>query len=271
MDTNDLAQRDFKYGDRFGLEGGSTDMGETDSLRATALLETVRRRAPRVHCLTNSVVRNFTANTLLALGVVPSMTSDDDEVEEFVRTAGSLLVNLGMLDQGISSAIERAISAARSRNKPWVLDPVFVDRSNKRRDFALECLAAGPSVLRLNPAEASALGRTALQDAVDAGTIVAMSGTTDHIYGSGRQADIATGHPLMAKITGTGCALGAVLAAFLTISDDRFEAVASGSIIFGSAGAIAGAKAEGPGSFQYLFLDTLHRLSEEDMRQERIR
>ncbi len=255
----------------YRTESGGIGMGETDSLRATALLETVRRRAPKVHCLTNSVVRNFTANTLLALGVVPSMTSDIDEVEDFVRTTGSLLVNLGMLDQGVSASIERAIAIAKSRQKPWVLDPVFVDRSNKRRDFALECLKAGPAVLRLNPAEASALGRTALQDAVDTGTIVAMSGSTDHIYGNGRQADIATGHSLMTKVTGTGCALGAVLAAFLTISDDRFEAVASGSIIFGSAGAIAGAKADGPGSFQSLFLDTLNSLSEEDMTRERIR
>ena len=41
---------------------------------AADLLERVRRTAPRVHCITNAVAQHFTANVLLALGAVPSMT-----------------------------------------------------------------------------------------------------------------------------------------------------------------------------------------------------
>lgn len=248
-----------------GSERVSAPMSETESLRAWALLETVRHRAPRIHCLTNDVVRNFTANTLLALGAVPSMTVDPDEVTSFVETSGALLINVGVLDSAMKDAITVALDAAQARNKPWVLDPVFVDRSPKRRDFALECLARVPSILRLNPAEASSLGRTALQEVVDSGTIVALSGAVDHVYGHGKQADISTGHPYMAMVTGSGCALGATLAAFLTISDDRFEAAAAGSIVFGKAGSIAGDKSSGPGTFPAHFLDALNGLCEEDL------
>ena len=35
---------------------------------AAALLERLRARSPRVHCITNAVAQNFTANVLLAVG-----------------------------------------------------------------------------------------------------------------------------------------------------------------------------------------------------------
>ena len=38
----------------------------------------IRGRAPRVHCTTNSVAQQFTANVLLAAGAVPSMTISVD-------------------------------------------------------------------------------------------------------------------------------------------------------------------------------------------------
>ncbi len=41
---------------------------------AADMLERLRARRPRVHCITNAVAQNFTANMLLAAGAVPSMT-----------------------------------------------------------------------------------------------------------------------------------------------------------------------------------------------------
>jgi hypothetical protein len=35
----------------------------------------LKMQGPRVHCITNSVVQNLTANTLLAVGAVPSMST----------------------------------------------------------------------------------------------------------------------------------------------------------------------------------------------------
>ena len=44
-----------------------------------AVIARVRDWAPLVHCITNTVAQNFTANVLTALGAVPSMTIHADE------------------------------------------------------------------------------------------------------------------------------------------------------------------------------------------------
>src|SRR4030081_1870932 len=105
------------------------------------ILARIRARRPRVHCITNAVAQNFTANMLLAAGAVPSMTIASDEIADFVARADALLVNLGTLDPERRGAIEIAIAAAGER-APWILDPVFVDRSVPRAGFG-SALGAG--------------------------------------------------------------------------------------------------------------------------------
>ncbi len=63
---------------------------------AAELLARMRARAPRIHCITNAVAQNFTANALLAAGCVPSMTLSPEEIGPFVASAQGLLVNLGL-------------------------------------------------------------------------------------------------------------------------------------------------------------------------------
>src|SRR5215510_2077359 len=94
---------------------------------AAALLAKIRARQPRVHCITNTVAQAFTANTLLAAGATPSVTTAPEEVAGFVASADNLLVNLGTLDRERRDAIGFALDAAATRRLPWVLDPVFVD------------------------------------------------------------------------------------------------------------------------------------------------
>src|SRR6185312_12377262 len=112
-----------------------------------------RMFAPRVHCITNGVAQNFTANVLLAAGGVPSMTLSPEEVSAFVAGAQALLVNLGTFDAERREAASLAVAAATRNQLPWVLDPVFVDRAPPRAAFALELIGLGPSVVRLNQAE----------------------------------------------------------------------------------------------------------------------
>src|SRR5262245_1841718 len=96
---------------------------------AADIVERLRQRRPRVHCITNAVAQNFTANVLLAAGCVPSMTIARSEVAAFVTRADALLVNLGTFDAERQQASLAAIAAAGKARKPWVLDPVFIDRS----------------------------------------------------------------------------------------------------------------------------------------------
>ena len=100
------------------------------------ILARLRATNPRVHCITNAVAQNFTANVLLAAGALPSMTVDPAEVAEFVARADALLVNLGTLNRDRREAAEIAIEQVTDERRPWVLDPVFVDRSEPRTAFA---------------------------------------------------------------------------------------------------------------------------------------
>src|ERR1700686_1109940 len=98
---------------------------------AADVLARIRSRAPRVHCITNSVAQAYTANMLLAAGAIPSMTIAREEIAAFVAGADALLVNLGTFDAERRAAIDVALGAIgqggmEQRRKPWVLDPVFI-------------------------------------------------------------------------------------------------------------------------------------------------
>ena len=231
-----------------------------------ALLERLRARGPRVHCITNSVAQNFTANALLAAGCVPSMTLSSDEIGDFVASSEALLVNLGTFDRERRKATERAVEAARRDAIPWVLDPVFVDRAAGRASFANLLLTRSPAVLRLNRAEFTALANAqpaecALASFADEhDVVVAVSGETDVVTEGTRVGKVANGHALMAKVTAMGCAASALVAACLAVEADAWRATVGALIIVGVAGELAGETAQGPGSFAVGFIDALHRL-----------
>jgi len=233
---------------------------------AAVLLDSLRARSPRVHCITNSVAQNFTANVLLAAGCVPSMTLSSEEIGDFVAGAHALLVNLGTFDCERRTAAERAVEAARRGTIPWVLDPVFVDRAPARATFANLLIGRAPKVLRLNRAEFAALaGGEPTESALAAyarghGVTIGLSGATDWIADGERLATVANGHVLMAKVTAMGCAASALVAACLAVEPDTWRATASALTIIGVAGELAGARAEGPGSFAVAILDALHKL-----------
>ncbi len=233
---------------------------------AAELLARVRARAPRIHCITNAVAQNFTANALLAAGCVPSMTLSPEEISPFVASAQALLVNLGTLDSERRKATMIAIDSAAAHKLPWVLDPVFVDRTPPRAAFARQLLTRSPAVLRLNHAEFAALsanaptGDAAMAFARTNKVVVALSGETDLITDGERFAAISNGHPLMAKVTAMGCAGSAIVAACLSIEPDAFRATSTALLIMGVAGELAAEKSAGPGSFAAAIIDTLYCL-----------
>lgn len=233
------------------------------------LIDRLRERQPRVHCITNAVAQNFTANVLLALGALPSMTIAPDEVAAFAARSDALLVNLGTFDAERRAAVDAALAEASKAGKAWVLDPVLIDRSPPRADYARRLLSNRPAAIRMNAAEFSELaGALAPPDfAKRQRGVVAITGTTDVVTDGERTAQIGNGHPLMARITAMGCAESAVIAGALALEPDPFKAVAAALLIFGVAGDIAGENANGPGSFGVHFLDALFSLDPETIRQ----
>ena len=266
------------------------DLSPDDVVSASAeLLARLRARglcgkSPRVHCVTNAVAQNFTANVLLAFGAVPSMTLSGEEIGAFVGRSDALLINLGTFDRERRAATAIALDTAMRHGLPWVLDPVFVDRAPQRAAYARELIFMKPKAIRLNAAEFAALAQApnpakaeaqaqtkAEAEAEGEGVVayaraydvtVGLSGATDLIADGSRAMTVGNGDPLMAKVTAMGCAASALVAACLAVEPDAFLATVAAMLMVGIAGEQAAASARGPGSFAVAILDALYGLDE---------
>lgn len=254
-------------------------MREPDRLQSTLdiaaacadVIERVRARSPRVHCITNAVAQNFTANVLLAAGARPSMTISPEEVGSFVASGDALLVNLGTFDAARRAAADTAIERATEEGVPWVLDPVLIDRSQPRAAYAADLVTRGPRAIRLNRAEFTALasatpdGEALRRYARDARTVIGLTGETDIVTDGARVATIRNGHPLMARVTAMGCVASALVAACLAVEGDAWLATTAALLALGVAGEVAAAHAHGPGSFAIEILDALDGLDRDGL------
>ncbi|MDO5661635.1 MAG: hydroxyethylthiazole kinase [Brachybacterium sp.] len=260
----------------------TTPPGAETALRPA--LTAVRTRGPLVHCITNTVVQQVTANVLLAIGAAPAMVDHPEEAPLFAGVASGLLVNLGTVSPDQAEAARAAARAANDGGTPWVLDPVAVGTLPVRTPLAHDLAAAGPSAIRGNASEIAALaGAGAGGRGVDAtdtvedvlpaaqelaertGAVVAVSGPRDVIVSAGRTTWLTSGHELMPRVIGTGCALGAGIAAALGATADDGDVSAHDAVLaahahLGAAGTVAGRTAHGPGSFGVSWLDALDAL-----------
>ena len=239
---------------------------------AWAALERVRTGRPRVHVLTSPVAMAISANALLAVGAIPSMTQDPEAVADFVAGTAALVVNLGMLDPLRRAAIPPAVAAARAHGRPWLLDPVKVDRAGGRHRFAVDLMGQGPAAIRANRGEAALLAGGDDPAAYGAlarrhGSVLAVTGATDTVTDGRRVAILRNGHPLMDRVTAVGCAASALAGAFLDVEPDPFAALRAALLVYGVAGEIAGGIARGPGGFEAQLLDALYGLDESTLKR----
>lgn len=253
--------------------------------KAADNLRALRQTKPLIHNITNFVVMNYTANALLACGASPVMAHAENEVEEMVAYAGALVLNIGTLTDAWVAAMLKAGRRASALGKPIVLDPVGSGATSLRTETAKSILTwTKVSVVRGNASEILSLaGRDAATKGVDAtdsmedagraagalarelGTTLAITGPTDLVTDGRRTLVIEGGHGLMPCVTGTGCSASALVGAFLAVDPDPVSAAATALAFFGLAGERAGARSEGPGSFQIHLLDTLYNLTPEEL------
>ncbi|MBN1665055.1 MAG: hydroxyethylthiazole kinase [Deltaproteobacteria bacterium] len=248
-------------------------------------VQTIRQKAPLIHNITNYVVMNYTANALLAVGASPVMAHAEEEVEDMVNIAGALVINIGTLSSHWIKSMFRAANEAGKRNIPIILDPVGAGATGYRTRITREFMeTVPPTVIRGNASEilailkddaktkgvdSTASSNDALRDAREInrtyGSIVCISGKTDYIISADHTVKVMNGHPMMTRVTGMGCTATAICGAFAAVNTQTSAAVAEAMAVMGIAGELAVAKAEGPGSLQYHFLDALYALSHEDI------
>jgi len=251
-------------------------------------LAAVRDKRPLVHNITNFVVMNFTANALLAMGASPVMAHAAGEVEEMVSLAGALVLNIGTLTEEWVESMIRAGRKAFACKIPVVLDPVGSGATTLRTRSARRIIAeTRPTVVRGNASEVLSLtdasSKTRGVDsahsvgaataaarslALELGATLAITGPEDLVTDGTRVVRITNGHPLMARVTGTGCAATVIIGAFLAVDPDPVGATATALAYFGLAGEVAARHAAAPGSFMIQMLDALYTITPEQLEEE---
>lgn len=94
---------------------------------------------------------------------------------------------------------------------------------------------------------------------------MAVSGPIDHITDGDRLVRVGNGHPWLTRVTGVGCALGALMAGFAASVEDPLVAAAAATAMLTVAADLAAAGRRGPGSFAVALLDELSLLSPETL------
>ena len=260
----------------------------------------VWEQTPLVHCITNYVTVHDVANVLIACGGSPIMSDEPMDVPDIQAICGGLLVNIGTLNARSISAMGTAAEVARRLGHPIVLDPVGAGASQLRTKTASQVLeAGGVACVRGNVSEVRALasGSTtthgvdaAPDDAVRddnlaemaaylrelsaaCGSVVAASGAIDLVSDAERTFAVRNGHARMASITGSGCMLSGVVAAYVVANpDERLEAVTCALAMYGLAGERAAARAEregvGNATFSNYLIDAVSLMDAASVAQE---
>lgn len=252
----------------------------------------VRQKAPLIHNITNYVTVNDCANMLLACGGSPIMADDLEDAVEITAICGGLNINIGTLNQQTIPAMFAAGKRANELGHPVVLDPVGAGASHLRTDTALRLMQEVKfTVIRGNISEIKTLAfgsgttkgvdadvadkvtegtlDTAVTFAKDfakrTGAVVAMTGAIDIVADHERAFCIRNGRPEMSAITGTGCQLSTLTAAFVTANPDKpLEASAAAVCAMGLCGEIAYQRLteqDGNASYRNYIIDAMYRLT----------
>ncbi len=262
-----------------------------DTAVLAEMLEQVRATTPLVHCITNYVTVNDCANALLACGGSPIMADEEEDAVAITGICGGLALNIGTLNKRTVATMHAAGKRAAKLGHPILLDPVGAGASPLRTETAAALVDELPlAVVRGNMSEIKAVAGTAASTrGVDAnpddavtesnlaasaafvralaaklGCVVAVTGAIDVVADAERAFAVRNGDAVMGKITGTGCMLSCVTAAYVTANPDRpLEAAVAAVAGWGLAGEVARSRMgalDGNGSFRTYLLDAAYNL-----------
>ncbi len=264
--------------------------------------DNVRKKHPLVHCITNYVTVNDCANILLAAGASPIMADDISEVRQITAICNALTINIGTLNERTINSMLEAGKEANRLGHPVILDPVGAGASALRTDTALRLMTEIRfTVIRGNISEIKTVSKGSgttrgvdadvsdavteenLSDAVrfvkeisrQKKAVIAVTGAIDIVADSENAYVIRNGHPMMSKITGTGCMLSVLAAAYCAANpEDPLGATAASVAAMGICGEIAYEKMveanSGTGTFRIKLIDAMSCL-DADTFQNRIK
>lgn len=251
-------------------------------------LKLLKEKAPLVICITNDVVKNFTANGLVALGASPAMSEYPEDLEDLLKYAGGLLINIGTLTDETWKLYQEALKIAEKYNVPAVLDPVACGAGAYRKKVSDDLINNYKlAAIRGNAGEiASLVGINVASKGVDSAGVdnideialaanakfnipIVVTGEVDAIAVNGEVITIHNGSAMMPKVIGTGCLLGAVLASFIGLEKgEELKSLETAMLAYNIAGKMAEKRPNGhlPGTFKVEFINALYEITDQDIK-----
>jgi hydroxyethylthiazole kinase len=252
------------------------------------LSEKIRNESPLIHNITNFVVMNSSANILLASGASPVMAHAPEEAADMASVSGAVVLNIGTLTKQWVDSMILAGKSANKNNIPVILDPVGSGATDFRTETVKNILnEVKIDVIRGNLSEIMSLSggheKTRGVDSSISGisseiiektkelaikykNTISVSGETDIVTDGNNLISVKNGSSLLTKITGMGCGLSAVTAAFCAVSEKDFtQASACAAAYFGICAEKAAEISDKPGSFYVNFIDSLYCVSQKDI------
>lgn len=258
----------------------------------SSCLENVRAISPLVHNITNYVTVNDVANAILAVGASPIMADEPDDAYEITAICNALNINIGTLNSRTIESMFRAGKRASELGHPTLLDPVGAGASSLRTNTALNLMKDVKfDVIRGNASEIKTLalgsGKTHGVDADKAdsvndsnlafmagfvkdfsrtaGAVIALTGAIDLVADGEKCYAIRNGRSEMGRITGTGCMLSGIMAAFVAANPgNTLEACAASVCLMGLAGEIGYSHLqahEGNSTYRNRIIDAIYTMT----------
>lgn len=259
------------------------------------IFENIREMAPVVHNISNYITATDCANMTLACGGSPTMADDPEEVAQVASACHASVINMGITTGYLEESMLRTGLANNEVNHPLIWDPVGAGGSD-RRNAVVENLMNHLhfSVIRGNISEIKYVGdKSSSAKGVDAdssdlasesniqeiaayakalshrlNTILAISGPIDVVADANTAYLIRNGHPMMSRVTGTGCMLSSAIGVFAAANPDHLlEATAVAVSAYGYAGELAYEKVMrtegGTGSLRTFLIDYMSNMDHE--------
>jgi hydroxyethylthiazole kinase len=265
----------------------------------TRIFDNINNIHPLVHCITNYVTVNDVANALLACGASPIMADDEKEVEDITSLCTALNINIGTLNSRTIGSMLKAGKKANELSHTIVLDPVGAGASSFRTKTTFDLLENIKfSVIRGNISEIKTVDKGSgttqgvdadLSDAVTelnldevvafakrlskrTGAIIVITGAIDIVANSEKSYIIRNGHSTMSKVTGTGCMLSAIIAAFVGANqEESLLAAAAAVCTMGLAGELAYKRAieedKGSSTLRSYIIDEISKMTAEKLKE----
>lgn len=204
-----------------------------------------------------------------------------EEVGVIAARADALLINIGAPDADSPQRYRRALDVAQTRGIPVLLDPVGYGFTALRSAIADSLLKEYRfSIIRGNGGEIALLagmegniygvdGSSAIDITREAVSAVAKrfscvcvaTGEEDCMSDGQGVLTLKGGSSVLGRITGSGCALGSVMALLLAVCNPMVAAK-NAVKLFNQAAVEAAIKSKNPGSFKAYFVDAMVYLSE---------